>query len=312
MEPPASGADTAGARLARARTRASLTLDQVAEKLRLDRSTVVALESDDHTSIGAAVFVRGFLRRYASLVGESPAEIEALYAQRPDAVLRPDLSRTGMHRIEPDAHDRKLGLVPAVIAALVLGIIGAIWWAVHSKPQSYTVVTEEHVQAGTPPAPAAMSGAPPAPSASSVPAAAVAMPQPTTVITPPSSPAAAPLPATGTPERAAGTAAPAAPPAPAPAPAPVLAPRLKTLELTFSGESWVEIYDARGMRLFFGFGHTGTTQTLNGAPPFRFVLGNVPGVALSLGGAGVSLPEANAGARVHFTLNAAGNVAGVR
>jgi cytoskeleton protein RodZ len=180
----------------------------------------------------------------------------------------------------------------------------------HSKPQSYTVVTEEHVQAGTPPAPAAMSGAPPAPSASSVPAAAVAMPQPTTVITPPSSPAAAPLPATGTPERAAGRAAPAAPPAPAPAP--VLAPRLKTLELTFSGESWVEIYDARGMRLFFGFGHTGTTQTLNGAPPFRFVLGNVPGVALSLGGAGVSLPEANAGARVHFTLNAAGNVAGVR
>ena len=112
VEPPASEADTAGTRLARARTRAALTLDQVAEKLRLDRSTVVALESDDHRSIGAAVFVRGFLRRYAALVGESPAEIEALYAQRPDAELRPDLSRTGMQRIEPDAHGRKLGLVP--------------------------------------------------------------------------------------------------------------------------------------------------------------------------------------------------------
>lgn len=304
LEPPASGADTAGARLARARTRASLTLDQVAEKLRLDRSTVAALESDDHSSIGAAVFVRGFLRRYASLVGESPAEIEALYAQRPDAVLRPDLSRTGMHRIEPDAHDRKLGLVPAVIAALVLGIIAAIWWAVHSKPQSYTVVTEEHVQASAQPAPAAMSGAPSAPT------------------TPAPGPAAAPLPSTGTSAGPPGaaTAAPAAasplaaasPSAATTPPAPTPAPRLKTLELSFSGESWVEIYDARGMRLFFGFGHTGTTQSLNGAPPFRFVLGNVPAVALSLGGAGVSLPEADPNARVHFTLNAAGTVAGVR
>ena len=296
LQPPASGADTAGARLARARTRASLTLDQVAEKLRLDRSTVAALESDDHSSIGAAVFVRGFLRRYASLVGESPAEIEALYAQRPDAVLRPDLSRTGMHRIEPDAHDRKLGLVPAVIAALVLGIIGAIWWAVHSKPQSYTVVTEEHVQASAQPAPAAMSGAPSVPT------------------TPAAGPAAAPLPSTGTSAAPSGATAPVpaavTPPVPAPVPAP--APRLKTLELSFSGESWVEIYDARGMRLFFGFGRTGTTQSLNGAPPFRFVLGNVPAVALSLGGAGVSLPEADPGARVHFTLNAAGTVAGVR
>ena len=93
---------------------------------------------------------------------------------------------------------------------------------------------------------------------------------------------------------------------------PAPAARLKALELTFGGESWAEIYDARGMRLFFGFGHTGTTQALTGVPPFRFVLGNVPAVALSLGGAGVSLPEAEPGARVHFTLNGTGIVAGVR
>ncbi|MGH8254146.1 MAG: helix-turn-helix domain-containing protein [Steroidobacteraceae bacterium] len=284
LEPPASGADTAGTRLARARVRAALTVEQVAEKLRLDRSTVAALEADDHSSIGAAVFVRGFLRRYASLVGESPTEIEALYAQRPDAVLRPDLSRTGMHRIEPDAHDRKLGLVPAVIAALVLGIIGAIWWAVRTKPRSYTVVTEEHTQIAAPaasaPAPAAVSPAP-----DTAPAATAAT----------AAPAATPLPATSTSASAAVSAA-----------------SLKPLELSLSGESWVEIYDARGMRLFFGFAHSGTTQTLNGAPPFRFVLGNVPAVALSLGGAGVSLPEAAPGARVHFTLDASGVVAGVR
>jgi len=275
----AKESDTAGARLARARARAGLTIDQVADKLRLDRSTIVALEADDHRSIGAAVFVRGFLRRFATLVGESPADIEALYAQRPDAVLRPDLSRTGMHRIESAAHGPKLGLVPAIIAALVLGVIGAVWWAMRAKPQSYTMTTEEHTQTSV-----------------VTPAAAPVAVVPVAAATskPPEAPAAA-------------TGAGAEPAVAAPA-----SQTRRALELVFSGESWVEVYDARGYRLFFGFGHAGTTQALNGVPPFRFVLGNVPGVAVSLAGAGVSLPEAPPGARVRFTLDAAGNVAGVR
>ncbi len=285
-DPPVKEPDTAGARLGRARVRSGLTVEQVAEKLRLDRSTIAALEADDHRSIGAAVFVRGFLRRYASLVGESPAEIDALYAQRPDAVLRPDLSRTGMHRIEAAAHGPKLGLVPAVIAALVLGLVGAVWWAVRAKPQTYTVVTEEHTPA-SPTTQTAQISMPPAVS---------------TAVKPlPAAPAAAP----------GSSAAPAADAAAA-APSPAVAQPRRALEMAFSGECWVEVYDARGVRLFFGFGHAGTTQALSGVPPFRFVLGNVPAVALSLEGAGVGLPEAAPGARVRFTLSGAGLVAGVK
>jgi cytoskeleton protein RodZ len=260
--------DSAGARLAGARLRAGLTLEQVAEKLRLDRNTVVALEADDHRAIGAAVFVRGFLRRYAALVGEPAAEIEALYAQRPDAELRPDLSKTGMHRIESDAHGPRLGLVPAVIAAVVLSIAGAVWWAMRTKPQSYTVVSEERTQAS--------------PAAAAVPVA----------------------PAAGT-----GAAVVAAPAAPADAQAAPL-PR-RHLQLQFNGECWVELYDARGFRLFFGFGHAGTTQELAGVPPFRFVLGNATAVAVSFEGAPVALPETAPGSRVRFMLNANGVVAGV-
>ena len=276
-DPAVKEPDTAGARLARARVRSGLTIEQVAEKLRLDRSTIVALEADDHSSIGAVVFVRGFLRRFASLVGESPADIEALYAQRPDAVLRPDLSRTGMHRIEADTQGPKLGLVPAVIAALVLGVVGAVWWAMRAKPQTYTMVTEEHTQTSP-----------------STQTSQAALPPAVTAFSKPLQPAAV-----------SGTAA-------AAAPSTLAALPRRALELAFSGESWVEIYDARGVRLFFGFGHTGTTQILNGVPPFRFVLGNVPAVALSFEGAGVSLPEAAPGARVHFTLDSAGLVAGAK
>ena len=267
---PVNEPDSAGARLAGARARAGLSIEQVAEKLRLDRHTVVALETGDHRVIGAAVFVRGFLRRYAALVGESPAEIEALYAQRPDAELRPDLSRTGMHRITPATSGRKLGTVPALIAAALLVITGAVWWAMRAKPRTYTQVTEEQTQV--------------------VPAAAI------------------------------GTQGPGEAPATAPAvavAAPAVAETLpatlvrRHLQMSFSGECWIELYDARGMRLFFGFGHAGTTQELGGAPPFRFVLGNADAVTLTVEGAAVSLPPALPGARVRFTLNAAGVVTGV-
>jgi cytoskeleton protein RodZ len=259
--------DSAGARLAGARLRAGLTLEQVAEKLRLDRNTVVALEADDNRAIGAAVFVRGFLRRYAALVGEPAAEIDALYARRPDAELRPDLSKTGMHRIAPAAHGSRLGLVPAVIVAVVLSIAGAVWWAMRTKPQSYTVVSEERTQAL--PAAAAVPAAPATGSTAAAPGAAVA----TEV-------QAAPLPR-------------------------------RHLQLQFNVECWVELYDARGFRLFFGFGHAGTTQDLSGVPPFRFVLGNAAAVAVNIEGAPVALPETAPGARVRFMLNANGDVAGV-
>jgi cytoskeleton protein RodZ len=255
--------ETAGARLARARERLGLSLDQVADHLKLDPDTVVALEQGDHRAIGASVFVRGFLRRYATLVGESPAEIEALYAQQPDAEARPDLSKTGMHRIEPAAFRPRLGVWPALIAAVALAIAGAAWWAMYSKPQ-------EHSTAGSgllaPGAPALAAGAP-APSSSGPDVSA----QPTA--------------ADVKPEPVAGR---------------------RKLQLSFTGECWAEIYDARGWRLFFGFGHAGTAQELSGVAPFRLVLGHGEAVSLAMDGSAVSLPAGPPGQRVRILLGANG------
>jgi cytoskeleton protein RodZ len=202
-----------------------------------------------------------------------------------------------MHRIEADAHGAKLGLVPAVIAALILGVIGAVWWAMRAKPQTYTMVTEEHTQAS----PAGSTAA------TAMPLAAPATGKPISAGAPAAAAPATAAPATVAPATVATVNGEAVPPVPAQA-----ALSRRALELAFSGECWLEIYDARGVRLFFGFGHAGTTQNLSGVPPFRFVLGNVPAAALSLEGAGVRLPDAAPDARVHFTLDAAGLVAGVK
>jgi cytoskeleton protein RodZ len=252
--------DTAGARLASARERLGLSLDQVADHLKVERYTVVALEEGDHRAIGAPVFVRGFLRRYAALVGESSTEIEALYARRPDAETQPDLSKIGMHRIEPAAFRPSLGVLPALIAALALAIAGAGWWAMYSRPQR--------------PAAASAAPAPPAP---------VAVPDTT---------------ATNG-EAASGALAPADL-------KPEALPGRRTLQLSFTGECWAEIYDARGWRLFFGFGHAGTAQELNGVPPFRLVLGNTEAITVAIEGNAVSLPASVPNQRVRVLLSADG------
>ena len=272
--------DAAGARLASARARLGLSLEQVAERLRLDRQTIAALEAGDHQLIGAAVFVRGFLRRYATLVGESPAEIEALFAQRPDAEAMPDLSRTGMHPIDPCSYHRKLGVVPALVGATVLGIVGVIWWAMRAKPVA--PVSAERALAVT--GDAGAGGTAGAGSAATTPAAAAAA-------------------AAGADAGAAATATDEAPP---------VLPARRGVQLTFSGECWVEVYDARGVRLFFGFGHADTTEELSGVPPFRLVLGNVEAVALAVGGVAVALPGAAAGERVRLMLRGNGEVISAR
>src|SRR5256886_4663050 len=67
-----------GARLRAAREKAGLSLAQAAESLALDPPTLEALEAEDFAALGADVYVRGHLRRYAELIGESPAQLQEL------------------------------------------------------------------------------------------------------------------------------------------------------------------------------------------------------------------------------------------
>jgi cytoskeleton protein RodZ len=273
-----AASDLPGARLALARERLGLSVVQVAAKLRLDVRTVSALESGAYAEVGAAVFVRGFLKRYAELVSESAAEIDALYAHQPDAGAFPDLSKTGLHRLDATAHRRSLGVVPALIAVAVLAVIAAIWWAMRVGTAAHPTTVEGQAEVLRLSAPAV------------------------------ESPAATPAPASQAPIGAASAAG-----AGAAGTDTLLAalPR-KHVQLTFSGECWAEVYDARGWRLFFGFGHAGTTQDLSGVPPFRLVLGNVEAVAVAVEGTAVELPAAAPGARLRVSLQGDGVVASVR
>ena len=68
MNSPA-GPASPGARPALRSRRLGLSIEDVADRLRLNEALVLAMEEDRFGLLGAPVFARGHLRNYAALVG---------------------------------------------------------------------------------------------------------------------------------------------------------------------------------------------------------------------------------------------------
>ncbi len=113
-----------GARLRAARERKGQTVLQAAEKLHVDARLLEALETENFEPLGADVYARGHLRRYAELVGESAAELQQLYTNT-SPQIRPDLTRIPRGERAPDSARLML---PALLAVIVLALAGLLWW----------------------------------------------------------------------------------------------------------------------------------------------------------------------------------------
>ena len=238
-----------GARLRSAREKKGLTALQAAEKLHVDARLLESLEAEDFGALGAPVYVRGHLRRYADLLGESPAQLQQLYDDTTH-VASPDLTRIA--RSQPEGDTARL-MVPALLILIGFALAGILWWVLTLQgARSQPVRALKSVGAD-------------------VQAAASA---PVVTATDVSSPAAA--------APASSASAPAGERA-------VTSAGQAQLALKFSASSWVEVYDADGRRLLHGVEAADSARTLAGAAPLRVVLGNAPGVALQVNGQAVAL-----------------------
>jgi len=72
---------TPGRMLRFARENKELAISTVGKQLKLDMRVIEALERDDYDSIGAPVFVKGHLRKYASFVDVNPDDVMLSYYQ---------------------------------------------------------------------------------------------------------------------------------------------------------------------------------------------------------------------------------------
>jgi cytoskeleton protein RodZ len=272
-----------GQRLRAGRERSGLSVAAAAEKLHLDNRVIEALEADRFAELGASVYVRGHLRRYADFVGEPGAELVEMYTSRVAPPPPPDL--TQVPHPERRSDPRRL-VTPLIGLSAALVLAAAIWWVLAGSQSGGDDST----------GPATSSEPAVAGPGNVVPVADV--PKPAVIVV-------APQPAPSAP--ATTTAAAETTPRPEP---PARETRLK-LELT--NDSWVEIYDARGERLFYDVASAGSVQSVTGRGPLRVVLGNASGVSVEVDGETRDIP-ANAvdGEGARFVVNRSGSLSRAR
>jgi len=286
---PVAASAGPGARLRAAREAAGLSLDQVAQQLKLAPRQVKALEDESFGELPGRTFSRGFVRNYARLLHLDAAD---LLAHLPDVAQAPALESPTLHSTGtmiaelPSAGAPKAGLGRWLIPLILIGCIVA-------------AAAYEWYRGGL------SNGAEPARSVSDAtdrraPAAAassVALPNPLASVTQTAAPQAA-APAESTPPQAAVslTATPAASmrdsssaSASKSTSAATAAPGDSTLLLTYQGPSWTEIRDRSGQLVLSRLVAPGSVEPVKGTPPFDIILGNAHVVTLVYRGKSVDL-----------------------
>jgi cytoskeleton protein RodZ len=258
-----------GSRLRAERERQGLTLAKAAEQLRLDASTVETIEAGRFADLGATVYARGYLRKYAALLGLSPEELLADYERLIPQSAEPSLIPAASAR-EYSASRRPVLLAAAAIAMLVI-VGGSLWWFTRQggagAPTAPAPREAETASAATPASPPAQAEAAPASGAADA-GQAETVPAGDAVESSADVPPAEAVPAA------------AVPPAGAP----------HGLEVAFSSPCWIEVYDTAGRRLAFDLAPARSTRRLPGTGPWRIVLGNASAARLTAGGREVALP----------------------
>jgi cytoskeletal protein RodZ len=113
-----------GARLRAAREARGLSIQDVAERLRLNAALVLAMEQDRLALLGAPVYARGHLRNYAVLVGAPEQEIMAGC----DVEVVPQPSFLPALDLAPRVRSHARWAWPVAAVLLAIAVVAAFWW----------------------------------------------------------------------------------------------------------------------------------------------------------------------------------------
>lgn len=118
-----TGSSGPGETLKTAREDRQLSIDEVAERLKLSKAIITALENDDYKMLPAPAFVRGYLRSYATLLELKVEDVIPLYDHfaPPDPELKNVLKSTPMQKRESTI------LWVTVVISLILAALVVIW-----------------------------------------------------------------------------------------------------------------------------------------------------------------------------------------
>lgn len=272
---------TPGDMLRTAREERGLSIQQIADELHLDVHVVRAIEANQFVTLGAPVYARGHLRKYATVLNVAPEEIIAQYELLSDV---PPVPTVGPTTTTPPPRERISLRVPAMIVAGLL-LAGAVFAIV-----SWGI---EHFPAPNDPA---------ATSSGRVEIPVLGTDSPAQQPSAPAEEVQAAAPPAETSEEPAVTAPADADGAPTPTPGDV------TVRLKFTESSWVEVYDAENRRLLYEIGQAGQTRTVSGAAPLRVIMGMASAVTMDVNDRPVPVPRRAGNNATRFTVGPDGAV----
>jgi cytoskeleton protein RodZ len=260
-----SSSPLGGERLAEARREQQISVLEVAKELHLDEPKVRALERNDFALLGAPVFAKGHLRKYAQLVGVDEDDVFADYYAMTRAESMPPIvggRRRASQEMSP-------GPWIAVIVVVIVAAAGYWWFAVWETAPTPEVLQPEQSQPDNiQPEQLQPEQLQPDEIESTVETTIEAEPEV---------------------EEEEAVVQSSAPVENEPAPD----PDQIQLSLIFSGECWTEISDADGRKLFFNMGRSGQAVELSGKAPISALFGNADNVSVLVNNSDYVLPTPN-------------------
>lgn len=284
-----------GERLSRARQEQDLSLEKAAASMKVDVAVLTNLETENFDALGAPVFVRGHLRKYARMLSLPEQEmLDAYQAKAGDN--QADLSSPIRRETVAMSRYRKkfnFGLIFLVV--ILVAVQGAaVWWwfqiremdvlhdtqmAKRSQPIDAVVegggtvslalpgagVESETTETSIPVQVPAQSESQGEPAAQ---AATTPIPEPVAAEVEESAPVVSPEPSL--PDEPVG--------------------KQLLLVLEFEEDSWAEIHDGNRKRVLYGLFRAGTRRELNIPAPVSIYLGHVQGVSISVDGEAFTVP----------------------
>ena len=284
-----------GPRLKAERERRGLSSQKAADELHLDGWVIDALEAENYERVGPSVYAKGHLKRYAALLGLPADEIMAGYDSRAQAPAPAAAQASNVRLLAEAPRDSALPWPRiAGAAAVLLLALGLLWWRPwqhrgnapatgENGPAISTTLSADAPGSGVSGAPAMT---PPPQASALVPAAQTSS----------ASPAAVPPAASNLNSAPAGTDSDA-----------IAGMGRARLRLSFSADSWVDVHDAAGRRVFAGNGRANSMKTLAGIAPMRVYLGFASGVQVEINDRAVAIgPQFVAGDVARFEAGADG------
>lgn len=305
-----------GQMLCEARKKLSLSEEDIAEKLNFKASLVCNIEQDNFDSKLPATFNRGYLRSYAKLVNVNIDEVLSAYDMLDVAEVQRSEMQSFSNLTEKQAEHSRLMWLSYLIVAILFGLM-VLWWLQAPEalfPEQKKSIVEQNKESKE----NTESIAPVSSEASLLdknsqgsqqinaneqPIEKVQQQAPVTALVEEIEPETEKAIESSVSE---GVTSVEAQKDDIVQPAAInnveAVVKVSTAIFTFSGDCWVNIYDATGERVAWGVKKSGYVMTVSGTPPLEVTLGKPELAAIVYNDETVDMSSFNAGNIAKFTL----------